>query len=126
MRILIVDDDMTFLEGLRHALARAGHRVETARNGVEALEKYRAARGGENRFRLMLVDWEMPALNGPDLCRAIRAEAGGRDLYIIMLTGWGGAADVDGRHAGADDFLCKPFEMSDLLSSIRAGELVAG
>ena len=128
MRILLVDDDPVFTDGLRHALRRAGHDVDTACDGVEALEKLGLAAPGTPAsptcYRLMICDWQMPHLTGPDLCRAVRGSTVGHALYIIMLTSRGPAARLDGLDAGADDYLGKPFEMSDLLSSIRAAELL--
>lgn len=127
MRILIVDDDPLFLDGLRHVLRRAGHDVDTAFDGVEALEKLEAAMtSGKPPVRLMICDWQMPGMTGPDLCRAARGLPSGQVhlLYILMLTSRGTADRFDGLAAGADDYLAKPFELTDLLSSIRAAELV--
>lgn len=130
MRILLVDDDPVFLDGLRHVLRRAGHDVESATDGVEALEKIEAAGngiGGKPPIRLMICDWQMPSMSGPDLCRAARGLPAGQVdlLYILMLTSRGTDADrVDGLAAGADDYLAKPFDLTDLMSSIRAAELV--
>jgi DNA-binding response OmpR family regulator len=129
MRILLVDDDPVFLDGLRHVLRRAGHEVEAAADGVEALERIEAAGSasdGKPPIRLMICDWQMPAMTGPDLCRAARGLAAGQAnlLYILMLTSRPDAHRVDGLAAGADDYLSKPFDLTGLMSSIRAAELV--
>lgn len=69
MRILIVDDEAIALDVLEHALTHAGHQVETARDGAEALE---TLRGGS--CRLVISDWEMPRMDGLELCRRVRGE----------------------------------------------------
>ena len=124
MRILLVDDDPIFLEITSRILGKAGHVVSTAGDGAEALTAVRKAAGTADAFQLVLTDWEMPVMNGPDLCKAVRAEFGRDDVYLILLTGLGNAARFDGLYAGADDFICKPFEVSELHGSIRAAELV--
>jgi DNA-binding response OmpR family regulator len=69
----------------------------------------------------------MPTLDGPDLCRAIRAGRHGRDLYIIMLTSRDSMiAQADGYDAGADAFLTKPCETTDLLAALRTAQSIIG
>ncbi len=116
-----------FLQITRRVLERSGHDVSVAADGVEALDAVRAssAAGADGPIRLVISDWEMPAMTGPELCRALRAEYG-RDLYFILLTGKGGSARFEGLYAGADDFLPKPLELSGLQSSIRTAELILG
>jgi sigma-B regulation protein RsbU (phosphoserine phosphatase) len=123
MRILLVDDDATFLEITGRLLRRSGHELITAFNPHEGLALLREARAKELPFQVVLSDWQMPEMTGPDFCRAIRAEFG-RDPYFILLTGLGESARLDGLHSGADDFLSKPFESSDLHGSLRAAELI--
>ena len=118
MRILVVEDDLISRDLVAGALRRAGHQVETACDGVDALKKLA---GGA--VRMVVSDWQMPGMDGAELCRAIRASAG-PDVYVILLTGRGAAARFDGLHAGADDYLGKPFDVTDLLDSVRAGERV--
>ena len=119
MRLLLVDDDPIALAVVAHALAESGHDVETAGGGLEALAKL-----ADEPFRVIVCDWQMPGMDGPELCRAARS-ASREDLYVIMLTArTGDAARLDALHAGADDYLPKPFDLQDLLSSLRAGERV--
>ena len=119
MRLLLVDDDPMALAVVAQALAKSGHDIETAGGGLEALAKL-----ADEPFRVLVCDWEMPGMDGPELCRAARA-ASHDDLYVIMLTARSGeVARLDALHAGADDYLPKPFDLQDLLSSLRAGELV--
>ena len=82
-RILVVDDDEIGLAVVRNALAHAGHEVLTAANGEEALAVLR-----RDDVRLVITDWEMPILDGLDLCRAIRRRDGGY-VYVILLTSHG-------------------------------------
>jgi len=120
MRILIVDDDPMALEMLRHALTRAGHEVETASNGVEAMEVLR-----KGICRLVISDWTMPEMDGVDLCRRIRAADSGGYVYVILLTARNSSQDtVEGLSAGADDFMPKPFNPTELMLRVRIGERV--
>jgi putative two-component system response regulator len=120
-RILVVDDDEIGLAVVTNALAHAGHDVVTAGNGEEALAVLR-----RDDIRLMITDWEMPVLDGLDLCRAIRRRDGGY-VYVILLTSHGSsAAIVTGMSAGADDFIVKPFNQAELMARVRAGERVLG
>lgn len=120
MRILIVDDDAMALEMLRHALIRAGHEVETAANGLEALEILR-----NGTCRLVISDWTMPEMDGVELCRRIRAADSGGYVYVILLTARNSQQDtVEGLSAGADDFMPKPFNPTELMLRVRIGERV--
>jgi putative two-component system response regulator len=120
MRILIVDDDAMALEMLRHALTRAGHEVETASNGLEALEVLR-----KGTCRLVISDWTMPEMDGVELCRRIRAADSSGYVYVILLTARNSQQDtVEGLSAGADDFMPKPFNPTELMLRVRIGERV--
>jgi CheY-like chemotaxis protein len=123
MRILLVDDDAIFLDITGRLLARSGHAIATAGNPITGLALLRKAAAEGSPFKVILSDWQMPEMSGPEFCRAVRAEFG-RNPYFILLTGLGEAARLDGLHAGADDFLAKPFESSDLQGSLRAAELI--
>jgi putative two-component system response regulator len=93
--------------------------VLTATNGEEALAVLR-----REDVRFVITDWEMPILDGLDLCRAIRRRDGGY-VYVILLTSHGSsAAIVTGMSAGADDFIAKPFNHAELMARVRAGERV--
>ena len=119
MRILIVDDSEISLVLLRNALIAAGHTVDTAGNGQEALEVLR-----EGNHRFVISDWDMPGMNGIDLCRRVRA-ASTNYVYFILLTSHNTSTDiVEGMSAGADDFIAKPFNPAELAVRIRAGERV--
>jgi sigma-B regulation protein RsbU (phosphoserine phosphatase) len=117
---LIVDDDELFRDVLTHALETAGHELVTAASAAEGLNVLRA----NADIGMVICDWEMPVMSGPEFCRAVRAARWGRDVYIIMLSSRGPEYRLDGLYAGADDYLDKPFDLSHLLASIRAGRNV--
>lgn len=117
MRILTVDDDEITLEMLQAVLTQAGHQVDVAHNGEEALQALRSV-----GHRLVITDWEMPGMNGVDLCRAIRRHDFSGYTYTIMLTSYKSTDRiVEGLSAGADDFLVKPFDPEELAVRVRAG-----
>jgi putative two-component system response regulator len=122
MHVLTVDDDPVEREILNYSLREVGHEVQTAENGREAMEIMRAS-----PCRMVITDWQMPLMDGLDLCRAIRAEVTNRYVYIIMLTGRQSHDDaVEGLTAGADDYIAKPFHPGELAVRVRAGERILG
>jgi putative two-component system response regulator len=119
MRVLIVEDNAVDAELLTGALCAFGYTVEVARNGDEAFDFVRTG-----RYRLVISDWEMPGMKGPELCRKIRERAD-RYVYIILLTMRSDTRSVvEGLNAGADDFLTKPFQPDELCVRVRAGERI--
>jgi putative two-component system response regulator len=120
MQILIVDDDDFALSVLENTLARMGYSVMTARDGQEALKVLR-----ETEIRLVVTDWDMPGMNGVELCRAIRREDLSSYIYIIMLTGREGAKQrLEGLCAGADDFLNKPLDPDELIVCLKTADRI--
>jgi DNA-binding response OmpR family regulator len=112
--ILVVEDDRTILRGLETNLGFEGHRVRHAMRGDEAL-----AALDQSRPDLLILDVMLPGLNGFEVCRRIRRTD--HRLPILMLTAR--AEDVDkamGLDLGADDYLTKPFSLTELLARIRA------
>lgn len=104
MRILVADDDPIFRAMLARALSAWGWAPVLAADGDEA----EAALAAPERPRLALLDWEMPGLDGPELCRRCRQRAGPR-TYAILLTVHDSHAHITkGLEAGADDYLAKP------------------
>jgi len=122
MRILFVDDDESLQETVSGLLTEAGHEVECASSGGEALQILR-----EHPCRLVITDWEMPEMNGLTLCRSIRAGQSVGYVYVILLTCHSTPEDiVTGLSAGADDFMSKPFHAGELAMRGRAGVALEG
>lgn len=114
MNILIVDDDPELLDHLKTALERKNYQVETAEDGDTALDKV-----FDKTYNLILLDVMLPRLDGLSVLKEIR-EAG-INIPILMLTARGDVQDrVRGLDKGADDYLAKPFSMSELMARIRA------
>ena len=111
-RILAIDDDPAILRAVRRALQEHGYEVEVLDRG-EGLQRKRQ----EFRPEVILLDLMLPDADGVDLCRAIRTES---DTPIIVLSAIGDdARKVQALDAGADDYLTKPFSMSELQARIR-------
>ena len=109
MRILLADDEPLARLVLRRLLERMGHEVILANDGQEALEALDRV-----PIAVLISDWSMPRLNGPDLCRRVRAR-GGHYVYIVLLTARDRREDrLEGLRAGADDFLVKPADADEL------------
>lgn len=120
MEVLIVDDDPVAIELLQHVLKETGYDVLTAENGLEAMTILR-----NSTCRMVISDWEMPEMDGIELCRAIRTENLGRYIYIILLTGKEGTSHViEGLSAGADNFVSKPFEPAELNVRLHTGKRI--
>ncbi|MEL6616182.1 MAG: SpoIIE family protein phosphatase, partial [Bacteroidota bacterium] len=114
------EDDPVQRSVLDLALRNWGHEVVEAEDGERAWEIVR--QGGVD---VVVSDWEMPGLSGPDLCRRIREADLGHYVYVVLVTGRTGLDDVvDGIEAGADDFLTKPLRMTELRARLRAGARV--
>ena len=111
--LLLIDDDQELVELLSEFLASEGFKISTAFNGIDGLEYAQ-----ENEYDLILLDVMMPGLNGFDLLKAL----GGRHhTPILMLTAKGDDTDrVLGLELGADDYLAKPYNPSELLARIKA------
>jgi two-component system, OmpR family, response regulator MprA len=112
-RVLVVEDDEAIADVLRRSLRAEGHEVRSAGDGAEALT-------AAEQFSpdLVVLDLGLPRLDGMEVCRRIRAES---DVPILILTARTETEDrVKGLDTGADDYLPKPFERSELLARIRA------
>jgi two-component system alkaline phosphatase synthesis response regulator PhoP len=113
-RILLIEDERGLVLTLRDRLTKEGYSVESTPEGESGLE--RAAR---EAFDLVLLDVMLPRLNGFDVLRELRKR--GVETPVIMLTAKGQVTDkVAGLKLGADDYVTKPFEMSELLARVEA------
>lgn len=114
--VLVVEDETALVTLLRYNLERAGYRVLTAMDGEEALLV-----AAEETPDLVLLDWMLPQLSGIEVCRRLRGRQETRNVPIVMLTARSEEADrIRGLDTGADDYLTKPFSMTELLARIRA------
>ena len=115
-RILVVEDEADLVTLLSYNLEREGFEVLVAGDGDEALLIVE-----EEGPDLVLLDWMLPHRSGLEVCRQLRRRPRGRSLPIIMLTARGDEADrVRGLDTGADDYIAKPFSMSELVARVRA------
>ena len=113
-KVLIIDDDPDILDVLDLSLSE-NYVVISAKNGKEGLELVKTKSPD-----LVITDYNMPVMNGPEFCRNLRKDILLRHLPVIMLTGKGETKDmVMGIESGADDYLIKPFEPETLLARIR-------
>jgi two-component system response regulator RegX3 len=112
-RVLVVEDEESFVDALTVNLEREGFSVTAARDGVEALERFTL-----DQPDLVLLDVMLPRLSGIDVCRAIRANS---TVPIIMVTAKSTELDtVVGLEVGADDYVAKPYRLHELVSRMRA------
>jgi two-component system cell cycle response regulator len=118
MRILIAEDDVTSRTILTGVLKMEGHEVIATVNGVQAWEILQQP----DPPALIILDWLMPQMDGPEVVRRVRALKTNRPPYIIMLTSKGDKADIiAGLDAGANDYLSKPFDRGELRARIEVG-----
>jgi two-component system, NtrC family, sensor kinase len=119
-KILIVDDAQEIRLSLSAFLRSWRYTIVQASDGEEAWNILL-----QSDISLVISDWSMPVLNGLELCNRIRAASFDRYIYFILLTANTEKADmIAGMEAGADDFLGKPFDQSELRVCIRAGERI--
>lgn len=112
-RILIVDDDDEIRDLLEFDISQSGYFVDTARDGLEGLNK-----ALNNAYDLILLDVMMPKMSGFDVCKNIRQAK--LAIPILMLTAKGTIDDkTEGFDCGADDYLVKPFDIQEVLLRIR-------
>ena len=113
-RILIVEDERKIADTLKFGLSEFGFYVEVAYDGTLGYHLFNA-----QDFNLVILDINLPGMNGYDLCKAIRLKD--QHIPIIMLTSMIALKDkIEGYDSGADDYMVKPFEFKELLLKIRA------
>jgi two-component system response regulator RegX3 len=112
-RILIVEDEESFREGLQYMLSREGFEIVLASDGAQGMAEF-----DKSEPDLVLLDWMLPEMPGIEVCKYIRTKS---SVPVIMLTAKDTEVDkVVGLELGADDYVTKPFSTPELLARIRA------
>lgn len=113
--VLVVEDEPAQREVLYYNLEAEGFRVTTAGNGEDGLMMVQ-----EDPPDVMVLDWMLPSVSGIEVCRQLKARPDTRDIPIIMLTARSEEVDkVRGLETGADDYVVKPYSVSELLARVR-------
>lgn len=121
MKVLVVEDDPVVRRILEDLLTRWQYEVEVTTNGEQAMK----ALQNESPPRLAIIDWQMPGMDGVELCCRARHQLKLSPLYMILLTIRGGKANiVQGLEAGADDYITKPFDQEELKARVQVGARV--
>ena len=114
--ILVVEDEDALATLLQYNLEKEGYGVALAADGEEALML-----ADERAPDLVVLDWMLPKISGIEVCRRLRGRPETRNVPIVMLTARGEESDrIRGLDTGADDYVIKPFSMSELVARIRA------
>ena len=120
MRILIADDDATSRLVLKATASKLGHECLDAKDGSSAWDIL-----SSDRVDVLLTDWMMPGVDGPELCRRVRDELSDRYTYVVLITALGHREQVlEGMSAGADDYLIKPVDPFAVRTRLVAAERV--
>ncbi len=115
-RVLVVEDEESLHALLQYNLEKEGFSVDVAVDGEEALMMI-----DERAPDIVILDWMLPKVSGIEVCRRLRGRAQTRNLPVIMLTARGEESDrVRGLDTGADDYMVKPFSMTEFTARVRA------
>lgn len=118
MQVIVAEDDRLYRRLLEAALSTRGYIVHTCMDGVEAWERLSQL----TEPAVAILDWMMPGLDGVEICRRVRAAEMKLPPYVILLTSRNRKEDiVAGLQAGADDYLCKPFDPEELGARLSVG-----
>src|SRR4051794_6210884 len=121
MKVLIADDSATSRALLKSVLAGWGYEVVTAKDGGEAWDVLSQS----DAPPLVILDWVMPVMTGPEVCHKVRENLREPYTYILLLTSKGSKTEtVEGLNAGADDYIVKPFDEHELQVRLRAGKRI--
>ena len=115
-RALVVEDDPDIVELLVHYLAADGWAVDAVSDGRQGLERIR-----NESYQLLLLDLQLPGMDGLTLCAEVRRDKRTCDIPVVMLTARGDETDrIVGLEMGADDYVVKPFSPKELVARVRA------
>jgi phosphoserine phosphatase RsbU/P len=118
MRVVIAEDDRVTARSLSGLAGSWGYETIVASDGESALRIVTE----DQRPQLVLLDWMLPGMDGPEVCRRIRGLGLSASSYVILLTSRSARADVvEGLNAGADEYLVKPFDVEELRARLNAG-----
>jgi sigma-B regulation protein RsbU (phosphoserine phosphatase) len=118
VKILVAEDDAVARHLLNKILVKQGYDVELVTNGSDAWDSLQRP----DAPPLAILDWMMPGMHGVEVCRRVREDAGRKPTYVILLTARHDKEDVvTGLVAGADDYVTKPFNASELCARIAVG-----
>lgn len=121
MKILVADDAPVSRRLLEVSLTHEGYEVVLAADGDEALRILEQ----KDSPRLVILDWMMPKTDGVDICRVVRKQAREPYVYLILLSAKGEQREInEGLDAGADDYMIKPFDLSELKARVRSGRRI--
>lgn len=116
--VLIAEDDPIFRRVLESSLRSWDYQVTAVEDGVKAWEVLAA----KDAPKLLILDWMMPGMDGPELCRKIRDRKQVPYSYVLLLTSKDDKQDlIHGFDAGADDYITKPFDLNELKARLRVG-----
>jgi diguanylate cyclase (GGDEF)-like protein len=115
-QVLVVDDDPACLRILRKFLEKDGYRVTCVPDGPRALDQARTLKPD-----LIICDWMMPGMNGPQVCQAVKADPVLKDTFFIFLTALEKSYIGNGIAHGADDFITKPIDPLEVSAKVKAG-----
>jgi DNA-binding response OmpR family regulator len=122
MNVLLAEDDAIARMTLAAILRGLSYEVTEAEHGGEAWANLELS-----HFPIVISDWQMPEVDGLELCRRVRSRAGGRYTYFLLVTATGGKKRyLEGMEAGADDFIIKPVDTDELRARLRAAERMLG
>ncbi|WP_071188895.1 SpoIIE family protein phosphatase [Trichormus sp. NMC-1] len=117
LKILVIDDDRIIQIVLKQALQGQGYEVILASSGIQGVEQ-----AYQHHPALIICDWQMDEMDGLEVCRNIKSEPSLSSTFFILLTARTAVEDrVEGLDNGADDFLSKPIDVSELKARVRAG-----
>jgi len=119
-RVLIVEDNIVSRRLLENSLKKAGYEVITAENGLQAFDVFKRL-----FCQIVITDWMMPQMSGPELCEAIRRHPTPGYVFIVLLTAKNSTDDIiSGLEAGADDYLTKPFIRAELIARLNTARRI--
>jgi diguanylate cyclase (GGDEF)-like protein len=120
VKVLVAEDEKVSRMLLEKTLTKAGFQVTGVEDGLQAIELFKV-----DFFPIVLTDWVMPKMGGPELCRALRQMVTDAYVYIVLLTARDTKDDiVEGLKSGADDYLTKPFHPAELLARLNTGKRI--